>query len=304
MPSLLPGAILILGAEFLFAAMGATVRHLSGSLDNEMLVFCRNLVGLVLLAPVLLPQARRNLATRVPHLHLLRGLAGLGAMYCLFYALAHMPLAEAMLLKLSAPLFIPLVALFWLGEAVTLLVAVAVVIGFAGVTVILTPDFAGLAPAAAVALLGGLFAAVAKVAVRRLSRSEPAGRIVFYFALIATLVSSIPLLWAWRTPPTALWPWLLALGAIATGGQVLLTRGFAAAPAGRLAPFTYFSVVFAALLGWLFWDERLSATTLVGTLLVMTAGLLAARRRLCVIPAPSMLPLTATPVTPEPPRHG
>lgn len=287
MQPVLRGAILIIGAELLFAAMGATVRHLSSWLDNELLVFCRNLVGLALLLPLLLPRARHRLTTRVAHLHLIRGIAGVSAMYCFFYALAHMPLADAMLLKLSAPLFIPMVASVWLREPLTRLIVAAVALGFVGVTIILSPDFTNMAPVALIAVLGGLFAAIAKVAVRRLGRTEPAERIVFYFALSATLVSGVPMLWAERLPAPELWPWLLALGTLATAGQFLLTRGFAAAPAGRLAPFTYFSVVFAAILGWLFWDEALSITTFAGTLLIMGAGLLVARRSHAEQPLPA-----------------
>ena len=86
------GAALIVAAELMFAAMGATIRHLSTELDNEMLVFIRNAVGLILLLPLFVREAP-TLKTHVPHLHLLRALAGLSAMYCFFYALAHMPLA-------------------------------------------------------------------------------------------------------------------------------------------------------------------------------------------------------------------
>lgn len=192
---LFQGAVLIVGAELMFACMGAAIRHVSADLNTGTVVFARNLVGLLLLAPLVSRAGIRGLATRVPHLHLLRGLAGLAAMYCFFYAIAHMPLANAMLLKLTAPLFIPLVALAWLGERFTWHVVAALMAGFVGVAFILTPDFARMAPVAMIALLGGLLAAVAKVTVRRLSATEPAARTVFYFTVTGTAVSLVPLLW-------------------------------------------------------------------------------------------------------------
>jgi drug/metabolite transporter (DMT)-like permease len=219
----------------------------------------------------------KELATRVPHLHLLRGLAGLAAMYCFFYAIAHMPLANAMLLKLSAPLFMPLVALAWLGERFTWHVVAALLVGLAGVSAILTPDFERMAPVAMIALLGGALAALAKVTVRRLSATEPASRTVFYFAAIGSLVSLLPLLWLWQTPTWAQSRWLLLLGAFATAGQILLTRGMGCAPAARLGPFAFFSVVFGALLGWIFWDEVLGWPIVVGTLLVLSSAVLVGR---------------------------
>jgi len=276
---LLSGALYIIAAELMFACMGATIRHLSGELNNGMLVFARNLVGLALVAAIIARPGWQKLRTRIPHLHLLRGVAGLGAMYCFFYAIAHMPLANAMLLKLTAPLFMPLVALLWLGERFTWHVVTALAVGFAGVTMILVPDFATMAPVALVALLGGVLAAVAKVTVRRLSATEPASRTVFYFAAIGTLVSLVPLVWLWQLPSESALLWLLALGAFATGGQLLLTRGMACAPAARLGPFTFFSVVFGALLGWVFWEEVLGWPTVLGALLVLASALLVGRGR-------------------------
>jgi drug/metabolite transporter (DMT)-like permease len=274
---LLSGALFIVAAELMFACMGATIRLLSADMNNGMLVFARNLVGLGLIGALAAGSGWSRLRTRVPHLHLLRGAAGLGAMYCFFYAIAHMPLANAMLLKLTAPLFMPLVALAWLGERFTWHVVAALSIGFLGVAIILVPDFSTLAPVAAIALLGGALAAVAKVTVRRLSATEPTSRIVFYFAAIGTGISLIPLTWLWQTPAQDSLLWLLVLGLFATAGQLLLTRGMACAPAARLGPFTFFSVVFGAVLGWLFWDEVLGWATLAGTLLVLTSALLVGR---------------------------
>jgi drug/metabolite transporter (DMT)-like permease len=196
-------------------------------------------------------------------------------MYCFFFAIAHMPLADAMLLKLSAPLFIPVVALLWLGEAVAPRVRLALMLGFLGVALILRPDPGEISPVALVAVLGGLFAAVAKVTVRRLGRTEPTTRIVFYFALTGAAFSSVPLIWYWQTPSPYAVGWLLAVGGFATLGQLLLTRGFALAPAARMGAFGFFSVVFGALLGWLFWDEMLRWTTALGSVLVILCGVAA-----------------------------
>lgn len=261
----------------MFAFMGASIRQVSIDLNNGMVVFARNLVGLALLSALAVSRPRISLRTRVPHLHLLRSTAGLGAMYCFFYAIAHMPLADAMLLKLSAPLFMPLVALAWLGERFTWHVLAALGIGFTGVVIILLPDFGKLPPVAIIALSGGALAAVAKVTVRRLSVTEPASRTVFYFSAIGTAVSILPLFWLWQAPSATQLGWLLVLGLFATTGQMLLTRGMAFAPAARLGPFAFFSVVFGAILGWVFWDEVLGWPTLAGSLLVLISAVFVGR---------------------------
>jgi drug/metabolite transporter (DMT)-like permease len=256
------GAAFIVVGELCFATMGVGIRFVSLELPNEMIVFARNLVGLSLVAPWLLRRGIGNVATAVPALHLLRAIAGVAAMYCFFYAIAHLPLAEAMLLKLTAPVFMPLIALLWLHERVTALLWVAIGIGFCGVLVILDPNLdagaAVVSPVALIGLLGGVLAALAKVTVRRLSRSEPPTRIVFYFALIAGAVSAIPLLWAWQTPSPSALLWLLGIAVAATLGQLALTRGLSLAPASRMGAFGYFAVVFGAAYGALIWDEALT----------------------------------------------
>lgn len=274
------GAALIVAGELAFATTGAAIRVVASEVSNEVVVFFRNAFALLLFVPWLLRDGLRYAAsTEAPSLHLVRGLAGLGAMYCFFYAITHMPLAEAMLLKLSAPLFIPFVAYAWLGETAPWRTRIAIGIGFVGVILILAPDVTTVAPVALVALLGGLLAAVAKVTVRRLSHSEPAGRIILYFTLIGTAVSAVPLLWAWKTPTPHQAAWLFLIAVLATIGQWCLTSGLGHASAPRLAPFVYSSVIFGAAYGWWFWDEPVSLVAALGALLVALAGVLAANRR-------------------------
>ncbi len=281
MPStrpLLIGALCIVLGEFCFASMGVGVRMVSGQLPNEVVVFFRNAFGLLILLPWLLRRGVGGLRTRVPMLHLLRGVAGVSAMYCFFYAIAHLPLAEAMLLKLTAPLFIPLVALLWLHEGVSPKVWLGLGVGFAGVVVILEPGLRGVSPVALIGLLGGALAALAKVTVRRLSQDEPTSRILVYFALVATSISATPLLWAWQTPSLPMFGWLLVLAGCATLGQFLLTTGLSLAPAAKMGTFGYFAVVFGAGYGWLIWDEQLSPGFFVGSSLVAVAGVLVSYR--------------------------
>ena len=282
------GAGFIVLGELMFASMGVGVRIAAQELPNEVIVFFRNLFGLCLLSPWILRRGLGGLSTRIPLLHLLRATAGVTAMYCFFYAIAHMPLADAMLLKLTAPIFMPLVALVWLGEPAGRRVWFAIALGFVGVLMILRPGLEGMSPIAFIALIGGVFAAIAKVTVRRLSRSEPTSLIVFYFALIGTLVSCVPMTWAWQTPTAHGWFWLFALAVFATLGQLCLTKGLSLAPAGRMGAFGYFSVVFGAAYGWILWDEALLWTTAAGSTLIVAAGIFASRRSSKVEDVPNL----------------
>lgn len=271
------GALFILLSELMFASMGAAVKAASGlGLPNEMLVFMRNLMGLFIITPLLLRYGTAELRTSVYPMHLLRAVLGVFAMYSFFFVLGKLALADGMLLKMTAPIFMPLIALLWLGERVGRLAILAVPIGFVGVGLVLKPD-GDMNWVALVGVLGGALAAFAKVTVRRLGRSEPTTRIVFYFALNATLISALPLLWAWQTPNLQQWALLGLMGAMGTAGQLLLTRGYAVAAAARVSPFTYFSVVFGAVYGYLLWGEVLDWLFVLGASLIAVAGVTAVR---------------------------
>ena len=275
--NLLLGALFIVVSEFLLASMSAAVKVLAETMPEAMLVFFRNLFGLLVLMPLVLRNGWASLKTSVPHLHFMRAAVGVTAMYCFFYTIAHMALAEALLFKLTAPFFIPIIALLWLSETIPNTAKAAIVVGFVGVAFILQPDAEGVQMVAIIGLMGAFLAGLAKVTIRRMSRTEPAVRIVFWFGVFATLISAVPLLWTWQTPEPRALLWLLAMGGCATAAQLLLTRAYALAPAGQIGPFTYVSVVFGALYGWLFWNEHLDMPTLMGMLLVVLAGVLTTR---------------------------
>jgi drug/metabolite transporter (DMT)-like permease len=272
------GALLMIGSGLLFAVMGAIIKKLSATLPNEMIVFFRNAVGLAVLMPWVLHRGWRTLKTSRPRGHLVRSLFGVAAMYCFFYAIAHLPLAEATVLNYSTPLFVPFIAWLWLSEPVPPVLRWILAVGFLGVALILKPGHALFTAVSLVGLASGLFAAVAMVGVRSLARSEPTTRIVFYFTLVGCAVSVIPLLWAWRAPPIALWGWLAAMGTAASAAQLLMTRAYASAPAAQVGPFAYSTAVFAALIGWLLWAEGFDVLSLAGAMLIAVAGALTIRR--------------------------
>ena len=274
------GALNILAASLMFAVMGALVRLASTAVPGELVVFFRNFFALVFLMPILLGR-RGGFSMRpspfMARFHLFRALAGLTAMYCYFYALAHMKLAEAVLLSYTSPLFIPVIARIWLREPLGRQVIGAVLVGFAGVMLILKPGLEVFQPVALVALLSAVLASLAMVSIRRMSFSEPPYRIVLYYTLLSTLISGAPLSWSWQTPSLPAFGVLFLTGMVAVTGQLFMTKGYSLAPAALVVPFIYGAVIFAALIGWVFWGESLDLLTGAGAVLVCSAGIIAAR---------------------------
>ncbi|MDD3450089.1 MAG: DMT family transporter [Gammaproteobacteria bacterium] len=273
------GALLLVGAALAFASMGAVIKISTGRLHYTQVVFFRSLFGLLAMAPWMLRHGIRGLATPHLRLHLGRGLSGVAAMFCFFHAIAELRLGEAVLLNYTAPLFTPLIAWVWLREPATRGIHIAVAAGFAGILLILRPGIGVFQPAALAGLASGVLAALAFVGIRRMAGIEPPTRIVFYYSLLSTAVAALPLAWYWRHPEPRDWLLLMGVGGLATIGQLLLTRAYSLAPVGRIGPFTYAAVVFAALYGWMFWDEALGPATLAGMVLVCLAGILALRRK-------------------------
>ena len=104
-------------------------------------------------------------------------------------------------------------------------------------------------------------------------------RVVFYFALLSSMISAIPMFWHWQTPNTLQWGLFALVGLMGTLGQLFLTRGYAIASAAAVSPFTYASVLFGASYGYLFWDETISLQFVLGALLIALAGVLALQVR-------------------------
>ena len=277
--SIVRGAFFIIASELSFALGAAIIKLVSESLPNESIVFFRNLFGLMILAPLLLRNSTKSLQTDCLHIHLVRSVMGIGAMYCFFYAIAHLSLGNTMLLKSTIPLIIPFVSAVWLQENISHRVILAGILGFVGVFLILKPD-GDTNWVSLVALSSSVMAAIAFVSVRKLSATEPTLRIVSFFAIIALSISAVPLIWTWQTPTLGQCLLLMGVGLAKTIGQILLTRGYQNAPASSVGIFTYTSVIFGTFLGWLFWSELLDKNSFFGAVLIVLAGSIVVRSKI------------------------
>lgn len=275
--SILRSGLFMTLSGFLFAAMGVLIRAASADVNNETVVFIRNFTGLLLFLPVLLWRGLPGFATQRPGLHLFRGVTGVTAMYCFFYAIAHIPLAEAMLFTYSAPLFVPLASRLWLREPISARTLLAVVIGFLGVVLVLKPGAELFRPMSLVGLGASLFAAIAFTAVRHLTTTEPALRIVFWFVAVATLISAVPMLWAWEGLSTRNLLLLAAAGVLATISQGVMSEGYRWAPAAKASPFGYSAIVFSAWFAWILWGEVLDGLAVLGAVTIFAASILILR---------------------------
>lgn len=276
--SVLRGLALLTLSALLFSAMGVLIRMASHTVNNETIVFFRNLTGSLMLLPLVAVHGRGLLRTRVPLRHLWRAVVGLAAMYGFFYAIAHIPLSSAMVFTYSSPVFIPLVAWLVLKEHLTLRMGVAAALGFAGVLMVCRPDLDGMGWIALIGISSSLLASLAFVTVRALAATEPTTRIVLYFSLISAVISAIPMFWAWR--PLHRHELLLVVGAgvLATLSQLAMSKAYSLAPAGKIGPAAYLAIVFAGFWAWLLWGEVPDHWAMAGIAIIFMATLLCLER--------------------------
>jgi drug/metabolite transporter (DMT)-like permease len=266
----------MLAASVVMALVGTSVKWATDGLPSPLVVFFRNLFGLIALLPWLAAPGGITLRTANWRIHAVRCVFGFLAMQCYFFAISRLHLGSAVALNFTSPLWIPFVAHVWLREPLTRRVLIASLIGLAGVWAIRTPESGVWSPAGAIGLLSAFFASGALVGVRRLTLAgEPAGRIVFYFALGSTFFTALPVPFFWTMPTGPQWVALAATGALASLAQFLLSRGFARAPAGVAAVAYYATIPAAAFFGWWFWGEPLTRAFAIGAALICVAGVIA-----------------------------
>lgn len=278
-------------ASFLFAVMGVLVKLASGHFSSPELVFYRSLFGLLSIYIFIVLGTRQwlvPLRTRYLTSHVKRSLFGFLALVMFFYAIAHLPLATAITLNYTAPLFLAAITAWWFKEHHGKGLVAALLLGFVGVAVLLQPGwqdqdiFAG-----AIGLASGLFAAVAYLNVRTLGRQgEPEWRVVFYFTLIATLGAALWMLTAgFARPRPQDWPLLLAMGLTATLAQLAMTRAYRLGNTLTVGTLAYSNVAFSAGYGVLLFGDRLPMSAWIGMALIVLAGLVSVWAGRAVAPA-------------------
>ena len=268
--------MLVAGA--LFALVGALAKMLGNQFSSAELAMYRSLIGLLAIGSFLL---WRRETVRTPFLrgHFWRGTTGTISLVASFYAMTHLPLALALTLNYTSPIWLTLLSALLLKERFNSRVIFAIALGFAGVAMLLRPAFASdQAVAGIIGLASGVFAACAYVNVKKLGEAgEPAWRVVFYFSLVGTFGSALvqPLAGAFHQVNGGnLWL-LLGIGLSATLAQLAMTRAYHSGSTVVVGAFAYSTVIFAAILGLVFFDEQLPPLAWIGMLVIIISGLLA-----------------------------
>lgn len=269
-------------ASFLFGCMGVCVKFAAENNDSGEIVLWRCMVALLVISSMMMLR-KKSPATVYLKGHVLRSFSGFSALFLYFYAITQLPLATAVTLNYTSPIFFVVWQILLRGMRPTRLAWIAVLLGFMGVALLLRPamDNNHLFGASLGLVSGGL-AGLAYFHIRQLGAlGEPEWRTVFYFSLFSVCGA---LLWvSWHGvhwPLTRDIAWLVGTGLFATGAQLALTRAYRLGKALFSNALAYTTVIFASLFGWWFFGEHIDALGWASIGLIILSGVIASRVRL------------------------
>ncbi|WP_299199742.1 DMT family transporter [uncultured Amphritea sp.] len=271
--NLLLGAALALATTMIMSLAAAATKYTASLVSIEQIVLVQYLICTLIMLPWLGRKGVHVLKTEKSWLHLARGVSGWLCFYTYYLALNEIPLGEAALLRNAAPLIVPLVVLLLLKYRMPLLNWLPVVIGFIGIALVLKPDGSRFDPWHIAAVASAIFLSVSIVTTRMLTQTEPTNRILFYYFALSALFS-LPLAVAdWQPVPVASVPLMIGISLSIWCTMWLYTKAYSYAKATVIAPISYVGVLFAGLLGWLFWQQVPDMMSVIGAALVISGGI-------------------------------
>lgn len=281
---------LILLAGMCGVAMSATVRHLSGELHPFVIAFWRNLMGGAMLLPWLPRYGAAVFRTRRWGAHLTRAAISGISMLMAFTAVTMIPLAEYVAIDFLTPVFATLFGILFFGETGRRSRWAALVVGFAGVLVVTRPGFAEINMGTLLIVSATAMWGITLPLIHSLGRTESAYTISMMAAILMTAACAPAAFLVWGWPSAAGWMWIVFMGAIGALAQITLSQSLILAEAGAVAPAEFLKLVFAAVLGYLLFDEIPEVWIWLGGALIVLSGFLLARGE-----RPSALARTANP---------
>jgi drug/metabolite transporter (DMT)-like permease len=268
----LRAAGLMLASTFFFGLMAIFIKLSSQHLHTFEVAFFRNFFGLIAALPLLYVHGMALLRTARLGRYVFRCVIGIGSMFAGFWAIGHLPLAQAIALSYSSPLFVTIAAHWLLGEKVRGRRWTAVVIGFIGVLIVVRPGTDTFTPGSLIALLAAVVNALVSIQIKQLSSTEPADRIVFWTTALWVPMSLAPAMAVWQWPQGVTWLWVVLAGILGTSGHMLWTRALKLGEVSALTPISFMQLPIVAIAGYFLFQEKLDHFTLLGAAIIFAAN--------------------------------
>ncbi|MBB1487612.1 DMT family transporter [Oceanospirillum sediminis] len=273
-PVKIQGILLALISTGLFVLVGVLVRILSERIDLFQILLFRQLVFIVLLLPSVKASIDILLKPRQVKLHFLRIFGAFLALYLGFVTVSHIPLADATALGFTQVLFVAVISRLFLSEAVGLSRLLTILIGFAGVILVVQPEFNQSAVYTLTGLIAASGAAVAVVCVRKMAQTEPRVVLLSYQAVFVGLIALLPSLMSWQWPTLYELMLLILVGVISSVAQWIGITAYKLAEANVIANVEYAKIVYSLALGYWLFAETPDTLAVLGVLIIFTSAIL------------------------------
>tara|TARA_R110002050_G_scaffold11068_2_gene37684 strand:- start:6525 stop:7418 length:894 start_codon:yes stop_codon:yes gene_type:complete len=258
---------------FVSVSNDVIVKLVGTRLDGMEISFFRFLFSMLTVLPFMITKGWSSFKTVNPSMHWWRAIVGVAAIALFTYGLIFVPLAEVTVFSFTQPLFFMPLAILFLREKVSPGRWIAVILGFAGILVMIDPGSPSFNIYVFLPMGAALLFAVLDLMAKKMVSNESTLTMLFYFALGTTIAGLIPALMVWQTPNLRELLWLFALGAGANLIQVCLFKAFSATEASSLAPFRYVELVFSVFFGFMLFSESVKMKTLLGAAIIIGSTL-------------------------------
>ena len=259
-------------AAFCLASMSFIVKVIGNRATTDMIIFARFFICLLLVLPWVLKNPKETIKVIHPGKLIFRSLFTFLAMSCFFYALRQISLTDALLMNNTYPLFVPIVTAILVKTKTSYKIWCSIVLGFCGLAFILKPDASFFTSGGFIALGSGVFAAVAIVLIRLMTKASSILQILFYNFLIGSIIAAVFLPWNWMVLDKEMIVLLFLVGLIGLGYQFFSTLAYAKAPVRITSPLMFFSVIFGTFGDYLYWNVEPDLFTLIGMGLIILGG--------------------------------
>jgi len=273
LPGNVRGSLIVLAASLLSVIMSSLIKHAGQTIPVVEILFIRQILVVIIISPVIFRNWDTVFKTNIYGMHFLRAALSIIAMYTGFSAVVNMPLAEVTAISFARILFTTILAIIFLKEVIGLRRWTSIIIGFVGVLVIIRPDLDNINVYALMAIISALFVSGGKIVLRKLSQLDKTSTILTLHSVSITLVLVIPAYFQWVMPNLHEMIFIVLIGSFMSVMQWLFIQALRVGEAAAIAPMEYVRLIYAGIIGFIFFAEIPTVWTLSGAGIIVASTL-------------------------------
>lgn len=267
------GSLIILVASLLSVLMSSLIKHVGQTIPVVEILFIRQILVVIIISPVIFRNWNTVFKTKIYGMHSWRAALSIIAMYTGFSAVVNMPLAEVTAISFARILFTTILAIIFLKEVIGVRRWTSIIIGFVGVLVIIRPDPDNINIYALMAIVSALFVSGIQIILRKLAQIDKPSTILALHSVSITLVLALPAYFQWVMPNLHEMILILMIGSLMSVMQWLFIQALRVGEAAAIAPMEYVRLIYAGIIGFIFFAEIPTVWTLSGAGIIVASTL-------------------------------